>query len=230
MTKKRSVKPATAHSSKLIFLWIIAFALILSYGGWYGYTHLLARPAQIDLIGSNTGLVDLSLSPATVNMAPNTDQTITLGVNAGTTKSTGAQVELSYDPAIVGTPTVTIGDFFTNSLIGAKVENGKISFTYAVPPELPGKAGTGTVATIKIHPIKAGDSLLSFTSSTLVTAIDHDAGHGIDPAVKTNRFSRAQRRTPRAPRRNASSGHFTASRMSWSRSPNTTFCRQNPGR
>ena len=84
----------------------------------------------INQVGVANGKATLTLSPATVTMEPNVDQTITLTVDSGEEYTVVSNIKLSYDPAILGTPVVTQGDVFTSALKDTVVADGKINLDY----------------------------------------------------------------------------------------------------
>ncbi len=130
----------------------------------------------INQVGVAEGRVNLTLSPASITMSPNSEQILTLSIDAGADYATLAQIELNYDPAKIGTPIVTQGDFLTSSIGSTKVQNGKITFTFitALPEngEQAGKKGSGTLATIKITPPIDGESSITFGDNSLVIITD----------------------------------------------------------
>lgn len=136
----------------------------------------LPAPVSINQVGVADGRVILSLVPATVNLAPDTETTLTLRIDAGPDRVGGASIELTYNQAKLGTPVLTQGDFLTDKFGTPQVGNGKISFTFLAPPPLDrgdaGVSGTGTLATIKIQPPISGTSTISFTSNSEIALID----------------------------------------------------------
>lgn len=86
---------------------------------------------------------------------------------------TATQIVLTYDPAILGIPIITQGTFLTKVLSSPKIENGKITFTYATSPDSMGQGGSGLLATIKLKPIAVGSTTISFAEGTMATASDH---------------------------------------------------------
>lgn len=158
----------------IIGIIVILFSLKLIYSN---LTNVSFNPGtSINQVGVAEGRVNLTLSPANIVTTANTEQTLTLSIDAGVDYATLAQIELNYDPAKIGTPVVTQGDFLTSSIGTTKVQNGKITFTYitALPEngEQAGKKGTGTLATIKFTPQADGESSISFADSSLVIITD----------------------------------------------------------
>lgn len=179
---KKSTKPA--NRTHVLRPFALLFVLIVILGlGYYGF-RLLFYPQSIDInqVTGGTGTVTLALTPATSTLAANTTTDLTLTINAGNKHVSGAQVEITFDPAKCVTPTVTQGSFLTGSpLVPATVANGKIKFTFAAPPASGGVTGSGTLATITTGP-KSGSCTLSFTSNTLVTTTENLTGNSLASA------------------------------------------------
>lgn len=171
--KKRTPKLKQTRGSKmllpLIVLTVVAFGAII----WRSLPK--AVPVDINLVGSSTGTISLALTPATLSLNPNTESTISLKIDAGTTHATIAQVELTYDESKLGTPVVTQGDFFNTALVEATVGNGKINFVYGASTDSGGITGQGTLATIKIKPTVVGSSSINFTENTLISNTETSA-------------------------------------------------------
>ena len=119
MANKKSKRP------NLLRLFLILGIIMLGVIIWYSYPRPV--PVGINLVGSDTGTVTLALTPSSISLTPNIEATLTLSINAGTSHATAAQIELTYDAAKIGTPTITQGDFFTSSISSTTVENGKIT-------------------------------------------------------------------------------------------------------
>lgn len=136
-------------------------AITLGVMIWYS---LPARqPTAINLVGEASGTVTFSFNPATLTLKPGEESTLTLNIDTTTSHVTGAQIDLIYDKAKLGTPVVTLGSFLPNNLTQVKIDDTTISFTVVAPPDSGGKIGTGPLATIKIKPPKEGTSTLQFS-------------------------------------------------------------------
>jgi len=162
----KSKTPKFSYKPTLITLAIIGLL-------YFGYRTLFRpTPIGINEVTGGTGTVTLALTPPNSTKAANTTRDITLAINAGTSHVTGAQIEITFDPAKCVTPTVTQGTFLAGTpLVPVAVGSGKITFTYAAPlPQpstTPGISGSGTLATITTGPKSAACSLV-FTTNTLV--------------------------------------------------------------
>ncbi len=166
MTKKH--KKAINKYSKLTKSLVILGIITLGVIAFYTWPTPKPTPIAINLVGNSSGFVDLSLSPSSINIEPNQQTIITLSITGGDKLITAAQIELAYDETKLGTPTIVQGDFLTNVLSSVKTTGGKIAFTYAVAPADGGKAGSGTLATIKFTPTVASSTTLTFTTIPLL--------------------------------------------------------------
>ena len=160
--KKKQKNNNIWHS--LIILGTISLGVII----WYSWPR--PTPVAINQVGSETGTVTLSFSPATLNLEPNAEATLTLSINADISPVTVAQVELTYDTTKIDPPTLTPGDFLSSSLGTSTVADGKINFTYVAPATSGGITGSGILATIKVKPTVIGSSSLAVTENTIILA------------------------------------------------------------
>ncbi len=155
------------------YLPIILIITILIIGfGLFGFSVIpKSTPITINEIRNSTGEITLALTPATINTTLNADSSLSLTVNTNSVKLMVLAVELTYDPTVISTPTIIQGSFLGNILSSPKVENGKITFTYAATPDSGGATGTGEVAIIKFKPIATGVSTITFTPNSIATAV-----------------------------------------------------------
>jgi len=123
--------------------------------------------ASINPSGTVTFTIPTPPAPLTIN----TSYPLPVTIDTGSSKVTGASVELLYDPAKIQINSVTQGDFLTNVLANPKIENGKITFTFAAPPESGGKQDSGTLATIELKPLVIGKAHIFFSNNSLAAAI-----------------------------------------------------------
>lgn len=177
-----------AKKQKKSYLGAIIILTILVIGlGLYGFSTMPQfSPVGINQISNSTGEVTLALSPANLTAAVNSESALSLKANTGNVKLMVLTVEITYDPAKVDTPTIAQGAFLGNTLASPKVENGKITFTYAATPESGGAAGSGEVAVIKFKPKANGTSAFTITANSLATAAkdgERIAGNSLKSAV-----------------------------------------------
>ena len=162
----------TGNSDKrLVTATLLAMVAVIASTGITLFTTRPASTPRIAEVTGGTGTVALSLSnPASVNAGESADLTLT--ADAGSSHLTAIQGELAYGDTC-GTPTVTEGDFLTQTLQAASVANGKITFAYGAPTTSGGLTGSGTVATI--HLIPTGECTVSFTQNTLAAVTESNA-------------------------------------------------------
>jgi hypothetical protein len=177
-----------AKKQKKSYIPTIIILTILVIGlGLYGFSTMPQfSPVGINQISNATGEVTLALSPANLTAVANTESILSLKASTGSVKLMVLAVEIAYDPAKVDTPTITQGAFLGNTLASPKVENGKITFTYAATPESGGAAGSGEVAVIKFKPKENGTSAFTITANSLATAAkdgERIAGNSLKSAV-----------------------------------------------
>lgn len=168
-SKKHLARRKNSYAPFLVIFAICLISLVI-------WRSSITSPQPIDInqiANTSSGNVDLSLSPSSISLTQNTEESINLTINSGEAKVTAAQIVLTYDPAILGTPTITQGTFLTNVLSSPKIESGKITFTYATSPDSLGQGGSGLLATIKLKPIAVGSTTISFAEGTMATATSH---------------------------------------------------------
>lgn len=123
-----------------------------------------------------------------LTVAPNTytPQTVDLMVNSGKSSLTGVQVELSFDPQIIGnisvaSPTDTDSFFGPSSdyfvlFKEVDLQAGKLTYAIAITPQTKAKQGVGKVGTLTFT-LKNTTKLptqIAFTSHTLTTQLDQN--------------------------------------------------------
>lgn len=136
------------------------------------------EPAQVAVVETPQGHINLSLFTPYSYLVPQQSNDLVLTIHSDG-HATGISAEFSYDREQLQVLSVTQGDFFANTLSAAKIANGKVTFTYVVPPDSGGKQGEGTVATIKVKPTTTTPSVTwTMTDNTLATATE-DTGNSI---------------------------------------------------
>jgi len=148
---------------------VAVILLILAAGAYSLFRTLPTRPG-INEVSNPDGIVNLSFTPNPLSVEPDSEHDLTLNLDTGGELATGVSVVIDYDPSLLTVLSVTRGDFFTNSLSDATIENGQIKFTYVVAPDSGGIEGSGTVALVRIKSSSV-DSRLSFSSQTMATVI-----------------------------------------------------------
>jgi hypothetical protein len=175
MIKKKPVHHKTKvykKSKRFNFATPLIILGLITLGVMAWYSKPSPTPLQINVVGESDGNIELSLTPATKTVTPNTKVDLTLTANVtGTAKLDGIDAELTYS-GVCGTPVVTQGTFLANSLSAAKVESGSIKFSYSKPTNVAEIIGSGPVATISLTPTLVGECTFAFTENTLVASID----------------------------------------------------------
>jgi len=170
----KKLKKKKVTKNKLSLYIIIGSALILGILFYLRQNSLLLQPSNIMEIKNNTGDIVLSLTPANSELNLNQDTTLSLLVDTKGAKVSAVQVELTYDQSQLEISDIKPSDFLPVELLKPKNENELVKFVYAVPPESGGKAGTGTVATLKVKAKKTGTHQLSYTPNTMAAAIGYN--------------------------------------------------------
>lgn len=116
----------------------------------------------------------LSMSPASLSVSSNSGS-LSVDIDPKGQKITGVQLEIKYDPAVLGNVDITPSSLFKNSLVLRKEINktkGTISLVMGVPPTTDAKKGTGQVAemTFTVLDKSKKQTAVRFLPETIVTA------------------------------------------------------------
>ena len=206
---------------------IIVFLITIGVMVWYSLPRPV--PTTINVVGNPAGKVDLKLTPSTLDLVPNQEATITLEIAGGTSHITTAQVEIAYDAAKIGVPTVSFGTFLSSKLEDVKTDNNKIQFTLVAPFTEGGVTGSGVLATIQIKPLVAGSSALSFTEGTTILATE-DGGTNILKSVTNASIEVKSPTTSPSPSPSASPSLSPSPSPSSSPSPSAPNSPQKPNK
>lgn len=156
-------------------LFIVIFVILFS-GVWYVIKSNIPRPQPISINELATaGSVSLTLTPATVELLPNVESTISLNVNSGTDRLAVVKFELSYDPTKLTVTTPTLGTWITKELAPLTLTSGKLTGEIgAMPdpdptvtdggPEIH-RTGAGTLLTFKVKGVTPGSYSIVFTNA-----------------------------------------------------------------
>ena len=120
----------------------------------------------------SSGTVLIAINNLAGAIKVNIPTTLTLTINAGSSKVAAASVEFIYDASKLQVTAVNTGDFFSNVIASPKIENGKVSFAYGAAPDSGGTTGTGTIATVTFKSLLPGSANIAFTSNTKVSALE----------------------------------------------------------
>jgi hypothetical protein len=190
--KKTSYKPKAKSRSKVspTSKFIIAFVVIGTL--IYVAKSYLPKPMPVginEISPAAVGTVTLSL-PASIKSTLNSDTSADIIVDTAGSSVTAVQVELTYDPSTISSPSITQGSFFTQKLTNPKIENGKITFAYAVKIDEKSKTGKGVVATLKFKPTK-DNAQISFGKGTMVASVDSMDTNSLKSATGTTITTKA---------------------------------------
>ncbi|MCL5010455.1 MAG: cohesin domain-containing protein [Patescibacteria group bacterium] len=116
----------------------------------------------------------LYLSPNPLTVANATASALVM-INTNTNAISGAQIELSYNPAKLTDVAVYPGKFFSNAVIllnRIDRQNGRIFYALVLPHGAAPKKGTGVLAAVRFRPLLTnGDKTqIRFMPKTLIIA------------------------------------------------------------
>lgn len=173
MNKYKRVK---SIKNKNLGIYAVIIVLVLVATIYAGYRSLVVSP-NISLVGTNSGLVTLSINPSDQSLIPGQEQSFTIDANSGTNHLTGVQGDVVFDPSKISIVSITQGDLLSLSLQDGAVTGNKVSFVYTAPAQSGGVTGSGHVATIKVKALSEGTTSLSFGNSTeaYVTEMENNA-------------------------------------------------------
>jgi hypothetical protein len=128
---------------------------------------------QSGTCSSTIASVDLSLSPTTLTIPPNTDTTISLDVNSGDDRLTFVTFGLTYDTSKLTITSPVLGTWLTKVMTPITIANGLLSGEIGsqVDSTVPdggvelNRTGTGTILTFKVKGIP-GTYPINFTTTT----------------------------------------------------------------
>lgn len=168
-TKKRVSKPSKKINNKSFKpLFVVIVLAFLGFIYYRAQIKLTPQPIDIMEVGQSTGLVSL-------NFASTDPQKVELNIDTENTKVSAAQIEISYDSKILGTPKLELGEFFSLKLIDFSTTNNLIKATLAVPVESGGKAGSGNALHITFPKKPVSETTLAITNSTMIAAPGYDS-------------------------------------------------------
>lgn len=143
----------------------------------------------IFLFGFSKGVSaqSLSLNPSSAEKKNGVEFPVILNIDTGGKAVAGADVKLTFDPAILTVTKVEKGDFFSDG--ANNIGSGTLYVAGFFPPQFETKTGAGKVATIYFKGITEGTSALSFvctpqTSDTNI--LDSSANDIINCAQTSN--------------------------------------------
>lgn len=133
-------------------------------------------PYTTTMPATPTPFAQTTLSMSSSKTAQNT---IDVNVQSGGNVLTATQINIQYDPKAITVTKISPGPFFAKPVIFPQTidaENGTLSYALGIAPTGEGHQGDGTIATISYTPtLAAGQTILSFTPESLVTAVGQKA-------------------------------------------------------
>lgn len=117
----------------------------------------------------------LSLSPDPVAVAPGTQGTVDVIIDASDNAVTAVQLELMYDPTTLTNMKITPGPLFKNAVVLINkndAKTGRFTYAFGIQPNQATVTGTGAVATITFTARGAlgKQSQITVLPTSLVTA------------------------------------------------------------
>jgi Cohesin domain len=170
-------KKTLALITGLVIVTIVLFIIALRAG-----QQQQAQPAQqaTTMKEKPTPMVPahtvLKLGPNPLQAAPGQPQKVNITMNTQDNNVTAVQLELGYDPHIIGNVKVTPGPMFTSPVVLIDKNNtatGRYTYAFGITPNSQVVKGTGVVATVSFTPLygSAGKRMqLGLLPSSLVTA------------------------------------------------------------
>lgn len=119
------------------------------------------------LLPSAAEAASIELSPASGNYAVNDTISVTITVNTGSKDTTSADAVITYDPTLLGSPTVTDGTFYPT--VQKTQENGNVMISGLVTNPGDVVNGAGTLATLQFPALTAGTAAVTISCTSGAT-------------------------------------------------------------
>ena len=153
--------PKTKKRSSNTFKLLLMISAIL-VGSWYIFKNYLVTPSTISINEiSPTGVVSLSLSPATVSINPNTTTKISVVVDSGTTPLAAIKLKLNFDSTKLTVTNLVKGTWLPTALVAPIIGTGSITAELAAP-EGAARIGSGTLFTFDVKGAASGTYPITF--------------------------------------------------------------------
>lgn len=173
----RMPKKTLALISGLVVVTIVLFIIALRAGQQQQANSL---PPSSQMAHQPTPTIPahtvLAMGPNPLTVAPGGTGKIDVTINTNDNNVTAVQLELGYDPTIVGNVVVTPGPLFTNPVVLINKNNpltGRYTYAFGITPSSQPVKGTGIVATVSFY-TKFGtlgkQTQIGLLPSSLVTA------------------------------------------------------------
>ncbi len=146
--------------------------IILLIAGVAGLLALSISPKQAPQPETQASVAQTSLAVAAPKIDSLGNSSADIIINTQGNKVTAVQMEMTYDPQVLGNVDIKPGPFFTNPTeLLKKIGGGKISYALGVGLGQKGVSGNGVVATISfIKLANTGKTSINFAPKSLVSA------------------------------------------------------------
>ncbi|MCR4326151.1 MAG: cohesin domain-containing protein [Candidatus Roizmanbacteria bacterium] len=119
------------------------------------------------LIPASVQAASIELTPVSGDYAVNDTISVTITVNTGSKDTTSADAVITYDVALLGTPTVTDGTFYPT--VQKSQQSGSVMISGLVTNPGDVVNGTGTLATLQFPALTAGTAQVTISCTSGAT-------------------------------------------------------------
>lgn len=168
-------KKTLALISGLVLITVVLFVVALRSSEQKSQTDVTPSPVANQPTPTSAANSVLSLSPNPVTVASGGTGTVEVLIDTSDNDVTAVQLELSYDPDVVGNVRIVPGPLFANPAVLINKNDqqaGQYTYAFGITPNSSTIQGTGNVATITFTARGAAgqQSQLTLLPTTLVTA------------------------------------------------------------
>jgi hypothetical protein len=160
--------------SGLVLVTVVLFVFALRSNNQQNVTPVATQPTSAVSVSPETPAHSiLAISPNPVTVQPGQEGTAEVTIDTADNNVTAVQLEIAYDPTIIGNIQLKPGSLFENSVVLINKNNaqtGRFTYAFGITPNHSTVKGIGTVATITFIGKKAGQSQLSLLPASLITA------------------------------------------------------------
>lgn len=158
----------------LVLVTIILFIIALNTGERQTSTQTMQQPTT-QPTPTPIAHTTLTLSPNPVDLLSGKQGTVDVMIDTSDNKVTAVQLELIYDPLIIGNLKIVPGKLLPNAVVLINkndAKTGRMTYAFGIAPNQPTVNGKGVVATITFTARGAlgTQSSLTLLPTTLVTA------------------------------------------------------------
>jgi len=128
---------------------------------------ILFAAAFLLLMPLSVQAASIELTPVSGNYAVNDTISVTITVNTGSKDTTSADAVITYDVALLGSPTVTDGTFYPT--VQKSQQSGSVMISGLVTNPGDVVNGTGTLATLQFPALTAGTAQVTISCTSGAT-------------------------------------------------------------